>query len=63
MIRFVPYVLRSAWRNRVRSILTVLGVATAVFIVTGLAAVLESRRSAVAATPETLLVVSEKDKW
>ena len=63
MIKFVPYVLRSAWRNRVRSVLTVLGVATAVFIVTGLAAVLESRRSAVAATPETLLAVSEKDKW
>jgi len=63
VIRFVPYVLRSALRNRVRSVLTVLGVATAVFIVTGLAAVLESRRSAVAATPETLLAVSEKDKW
>ncbi|MCU0725815.1 MAG: hypothetical protein MUE73_08515 [Planctomycetes bacterium] len=63
MIRFVPYILRSAWRNRVRSTLTVLGVATAVFIVTGLAAILESRRSAVAATPETLLAVSEKDKW
>ena len=47
-----------------RSVLTVLGVATAVFIVTGLAAVLESRRSAVAATPETLLDgIGEKDKW
>ncbi len=63
MIKFVPYVFRSALRNRVRSALTVLGVAVAVFIVTGLATLLESRRTALAATPETLLTTGEKDKW
>ena len=41
MIRFLPYLLRSAWRNRVRSALTVLGVAVAVFLVTGLAKIFE----------------------
>jgi hypothetical protein len=63
MIRFLPYLLRSAWRNRVRSILTVLGVAVAVFLVTGLASLLESRAAAVEASSETILVVSEMDVY
>jgi hypothetical protein len=63
MIRFLPYVLRSAWRNKVRSALTVLGVAVAVFLVTALAALLESRKAAVEGSSATTLVVAEKDVY
>ena len=60
MIKYLPYILRSAWRNRVRSTLTVLGVAVAVFIVTFLAAVRESRTKAVEAASETTLVTTQE---
>ena len=63
MIRFLPYVLRSALRNRVRTALTVFGVGTAVFLVTGLAAILASHQRAVEAASQTILTVSEKDQW
>ena len=63
MIRFLPYLFRSAWRNRLRTILTLFGVGVAVFLVTGLAAILESRQAAVRAASQTVLVVSEKDQW
>lgn len=63
MIRFWPYILRSALRNRARTALTVLGVGTAVFLVTGLAAILASHESAVSAASRSVLVVSEKDSW
>ena len=59
MLKFIPYIVRSAWRNRVRSTLTVLGVAVAVFIVTFLAAVRESRSKAVEAASETTLVTTQ----
>ncbi len=60
MIKFMPYIVRSAWRNRVRSTLTVLGVAVAVLIVTFLAAVRESRTKAVEAASETTLVTTQE---
>ena len=60
MIKYLPYIMRSAWRNRVRSTLTVLGVAVAVFIVTFLAAVRESRTKAVEAASETTLVTTQE---
>ena len=63
MIRFVPYVLRSAWRNRIRSVLTVLGVAVAVFLITWLAAILDSRTRTVDAASKTVLLVNEKDVY
>ena len=63
MIKLLPYMLRSAWRNRLRTVLTLGGVGVAVFLVTGLAAILESRQTAVSSVSQTLLVVSEKDKW
>ena len=63
MIRFIPYVLRSSLRNRVRSGLTVLGVAVAVFLMTGLGALLESRAAAIEGSSATTLVVSEKDTY
>ena len=62
MIRYVPYVWRSVSRNRVRSILTVAGVAVGVLIVTWLAAVRDSRRHALDAASQTTLVTGEKDK-
>jgi hypothetical protein len=63
MIRFVPYVIRSSLRNRIRSGLTVLGVAVAVFLMTGLGALLESRAEALEGSSATTLVVSEKDTY
>ncbi len=61
MIKYLPYIFRSAWRNRLRSALTVLGVGVAVFLVTGLGAVLDSRSRALADASQTVLVVSQKD--
>lgn len=63
MIKFFPYVLRSAWRNRLRTLLTVLGVAVAVFLITGLAAILDSRTRTVEAASQTVLLVNEKDVY
>jgi cell division protein FtsX len=57
------YLFRSAWRNRLRTLLTVMGVGVAVFLVTGLAAILQSRQAAVEQASQTLLVVSEKGEW
>lgn len=59
MIRFVPYIVRSALRNRVRTALTILGVGAAVFLMTGLSAILASHETALASGSETLLVVQE----
>ncbi|MHC4973777.1 MAG: hypothetical protein ACYTG3_15745 [Planctomycetota bacterium] len=63
MIKFFPYVVRSAWRNRLRTLLTVLGVAVAVFLVTGLAAILDSRTRTIEAASESVLLVNEKDVY
>jgi ABC-type antimicrobial peptide transport system permease subunit len=63
VIKFLPYVLRSAWRNRLRTLLTVLGVAVAVFLITGLAAILDSRTRTVEAASQTVLLVNEKDVY
>ena len=57
------YLFRSAWRNRLRTLLTMTGVGLAVFLVTGLAAILESRQTAVKMASQTMLIVSEKDQW
>lgn len=63
MIRFLPYILRSAWRNRIRSVLTVLGVAVAVFLISGLGALLDSKARALKEASQSILVVSEKDVY
>ena len=63
MIKFLPYMLRSVRRNRLRTVLTLSGVGLAVFIMSGLAAILESRQIAVRQSSQTVLVVSEKDQW
>jgi ABC-type antimicrobial peptide transport system permease subunit len=63
MIKFLPYVLRSAWRNRIRTALTVLGVGVAVFLVVWLAALLDSRTRTVEMASKTTLLVNEKDVY
>jgi len=63
VIKFLPYLVRSAWRNRMRTILTLAGVGVAAFLVTGLAAILESRQVAVRTASQTVLLVSERGKW
>ncbi len=63
MFKFVPYLTRSIFRNRGRSILTVLGVGVAVFIVAGLGAILDSRTRALESASETTVIVSEKDQY
>jgi hypothetical protein len=63
MIRYLPYVARSAWRNRVRTVLTVLGVGVAIFMIAGLGAFLASRARAQEAASESILVVSQKDVY
>ena len=63
MIRLLPYIFRSAFRNRIRTALTVLGVGTAVFLMTGLAAILTSHSRALAAVSDTTLLVSEMDVY
>ena len=63
MIKFLPYVLRNAWRNRLRTLLTVLGVAVAVFLITWLAAILDSRTRTVEAASQSVLLVNEKDVY
>ena len=63
MIKFAPYVLRSAWRNRLRTLLTVLGVAVAVFLITWLGAILDSRTRTLAAASQSILLVNEKDVY
>ncbi len=63
MIRFVPYVVRSSWRNRVRSGLTVLGVAVAVFVRAGLGALVKSEAAAIEGSCSSALVVSQRDAY
>jgi hypothetical protein len=63
MIRFVPYVVRSARRSPVRTALTVLGVGIAVFMATILGALLDSRQRALEGAAATILVVSERDVY
>ena len=63
MIRFVPYIVRSARRSPVRTALTVLGVGIAVFMATILGALLDSRKRALEGAAATILVVSERDVY
>ena len=61
MFKHWRYIFRNVGRNPVRTVLPVFGVAVAVFIVTYLFAIFDSRNEVIANQVETLLVVNEKD--
>ncbi len=64
MLKFLPYTLRSASRNKVRTVLTLLGVMVAVGIFCFLASIESSMDEAIDRVAQrTLLVVNEKDQW
>jgi len=63
MFKFWRYVMRNVWRNPVRTVLTVLGVGVAVFIVTYLFTIFDSRRQLVAGAASTMLVIQEQDVY
>ena len=63
MIKFLPYVLRSAYRNRLRTLLTVMGVAVAVFLITWLAAILDSRTRTVEAASPAITGSRVSNQW
>ncbi|MEW6741404.1 MAG: hypothetical protein AB1486_01490 [Planctomycetota bacterium] len=64
MHRFLPYMLRSVLRNKVRTTLTLFGVMVAVGIFCFLASIESSVTNAIDQVAQgTLLVLSEKDQW
>jgi len=64
MLEFLPYVLRSVFRNRVRTVLTLFGLLVVVGIYCFLASVESSmNRTVDSAAQASLLVMSEKDQW
>ena len=63
-MRFLPYILRSVLRNKVRSVLTLLGLMVAVGIYCLLASVESSMDKSIdEAAQSTLLIVNQKDRW
>jgi hypothetical protein len=64
MLDFVPYLVRSALRNKVRTVLTLFGVMVAVGVFSLLASLESSMHRSIDRTAQSaLLVVNEKDKW
>ena len=64
MLKFWPYILRNVRRNRVRSVLTILGMAVVVAVFCVLASIESSMNRAIDDMAQTtLLVVNEKDQW
>jgi len=62
--RLRTYVLRSALRNRVRTVLTLLGTMVTVAVFCFLASIESSVDAAIDRVAQTtLLVVGEKDQW
>lgn len=63
-LRFLPYVLKQAARHRVRTLLTVSGIAIAMFLFTGVQAMQRGVAIATTATAkDTTLVVYRKDRF
>ena len=63
-LKLIPYILKQATRNRVRTILTALGIAIAMFLFTTVQAMHEGVRAATTETAdETTLVVYRKDRY
>jgi putative ABC transport system permease protein len=63
-LRFVPYVLKQVWRHRVRTLLTVAGIAIAMFLFTSVQAMQRGVTQVTRATAgDTTLVVYRKDRF
>ncbi len=64
MTRFWPYILRNTLRNKVRTVLTLVGMMVTVSVFCFLASIPSSVNSAIDRVAQTtLLVVGEKDQW
>ena len=64
MTRFWPYILRNTLRNKVRTILTLVGMMVTVSVFCFLASIPSSVNAAIDRVAQTtLLVVGEKDQW
>lgn len=64
VIRFLPYILKQVTRHRVRSALTLLGIATAMFLFTAVQAMQRGVAGATQASArDTTLVVYRKDRF
>ncbi len=64
MIKFVPYILRSVFRNKVRTVLTLMGLMVAVGIYCFLASIESSMNDTIdRAAQNSLLILNEKDQW
>ena len=63
MFKFWRYIIKNMGQNLIRTVLTVLGVGLAAFIVIYLVAVFDSRNQLVAKSTDTLLIVNQKDVY
>ena len=64
MPKLLVYVLRNVLRSRVRTVLSLVGIAIAVGVFCFLASIESSMKRAVNEVSQTtLLVLNEKDKW
>ena len=64
MTRFLPYVMRSILRNKVRTTLTLFGLMVAVGIYCFLTSIETSMETTIdRAAQSSLLVVTQKDQW
>jgi hypothetical protein len=63
MFKFWRYIFKNMGQNLIRTILTVLGVGLAAFIVIYLVAVFDSRNQLVTQSADTLLIVNQKDVY
>src|SRR5690606_35544 len=62
--RFIPYILKQVWRHRVRTLLTVVGIAIAMFLFTSVQAMQRGVTQVTKATAsDTTLVVYRKDRF
>jgi len=64
LTRFLPYVMRSIFRNKVRTTLTVFGLMVAVGIFCFLTSIETSMNATIdRAAQSSMLVVTQKDQW
>lgn len=64
VLKFIPYILKQVWRHRVRTLLTVTGIAIAMFLFTSVQAMQRGVTQVTKATAnDTTLVVYRKDRF